>query len=139
MGKLLFSGFLAMFFILSITWVFAYEKVSIIDNDNEMALENATRNAVNQSVNLGVLRTQEKVTIDPQMARDLLLRQYAESVGFYEGERTLNVFKNPLGGTPFLATDAYATIEPTGGLTEGIHQETRSRTVQIIESRNLTK
>lgn len=139
MGKLIFSGFIAMVFIMGISWVFAYEKASIIDNDNETALENATRNAVTQSVNLGVLRTQETVTIDPQMARDVLLRQYAESVGFYDGERTVNVFKNPLDGTPLLATDSNALIKSTSDITQETYQETRSRTVQIIEAKKLTK
>jgi len=139
MGKLIYVGFISMFFMLGVTFVFAYEKASIIDNDNETALENATRNAVTQSVNLGVLRTQETITIDPQMARDILLRQYAESVGFYEGERTINIFRSPNDGTPFLATDSNAMIEATGEITEKTYQETRSRTVQIIESKNLNR
>lgn len=123
-----------------VSWVVSYEKVSLMDNDNEQSLETSTRNAVTNSVNLGILRINEKVNLNEDAQEEILLRQYANSVGFYRGDRTLNIYRfNVGGGSPLMATEAFANLQDSNAITEGTSQETRSRTIQIIESRKTTR
>lgn len=111
-----------------------------MDNDNEQSLETSTRNAVTNSVNLGILRINEKVNLNEDAQEEILLRQYANSVGFYRGDRTLNIYRfNVGGGSPLMATEAFANLQDSNAITEGTSQETRSRTIQIIESRKTTR
>lgn len=122
------------------SWVVSYEKVSLMDNDNEQSLETSTRNAVTNSVNLGILRINEKVNLNEDAQEEILLRQYANSVGFYRGDRTLNIYRfNVGGGSPLMATEAFANLQDSNAITEGTSQETRSRTIQIIEARKTTR
>lgn len=123
-----------------VSWVVSYEKVSLMDNDNEQSLETSTRNAVTNSVNLGILRINEKVNLNEDAQEEILLRQYANSVGFYRGDRTLNIYRfNVGGGSPLMATEAFANLQDSNAITEGTSQETRSRTIQIIEARKTTR
>lgn len=123
-----------------VSWVVSYEKVSLMDNDNEQSLETSTRNAVTNSVNLGILRINEKVNLNQDAQEEILLRQYANSVGFYRGDRTLNIYRfNVGGGSPLMATEAFANLQDSNAITEGTNQETRSRTIQIIEARKTTR
>ncbi|MDI3236424.1 hypothetical protein QK289_15520 [Exiguobacterium antarcticum] len=136
MAKIVFSFFLTIFLFFVTSWVVSYEKISLVDNDNEQSLEISTRNAVTNSVNLGVLRTSEKISLNQNAQEEILIRQYADSVGFYRGDRTLNIYKFDVGGgSPLMATEAFANIQGESAITKDINQETRSRTIQIIEAR----
>lgn len=140
MAKIVFGFFMTILLASVVSWVVSYEKVSLMDNDNEQSLETSTRNAVTNSVNLGILRINEKVNLNEDAQEEILLRQYANSVGFYRGDRTLNIYRfNVGGGSPLMATEAFANLQDSNAITEGTSQETRSRTIQIIESRKTTR
>lgn len=140
MAKIVFGFFMTILLASVVSWVVSYEKVSLMDNDNEQSLETSTRNAVTNSVNLGILRIDEKVNLNGDAQEEILLRQYANSVGFYRGDRTLNIYRfNVGGGSPLMATEAFANLQDSNAITEGTSQETRSRTIQIIESRKTTR
>ena len=140
MSKLVFSIFLTIVLIFGVFWVISFQEVSIVDNDNEQSLETSTRNAVTNSVNLGILRANEKVNLNQNAQEEILIRQYANSVGFYQGDRTLNIYRfNVGGGAPLMATEAFANLKESNAVNKGLNQETRSRTVQIIEARKTTR
>ncbi|QWB31999.1 hypothetical protein [Exiguobacterium acetylicum] len=140
MAKIVFGFFMTILLASVVSWVVSYEKVSLMDNDNEQSLETSTRNAVTNSVNLGILRINEKVNLNEDAQEEILLRQYANSVGFYRGDRTLNIYRfNVGGGSPLMATEAFANLQDSNAITEGTSQETRSRTIQIIEARKTTR
>lgn len=140
MSKLVFSIFLTIVLIFGVFWVISFQEVSIVDNDNEQSLETSTRNAVTNSVNLGILRANEKVNLNQNAQEEILIRQYANSVGFYQGDRTLNVYRfNAGGGAPLMATEAFANLKESNAVTKDLNQETRSRTIQIIEARKTTR
>lgn len=140
MAKIVFGFFMTILLASVVSWVVSYEKVSLMDNDNEQSLETSTRNAVTNSVNLGILRINEKVNLNQNAQEEILLRQYANSVGFYRGDRTLNIYRFAGGGgSPLMATEAFANLQDSNAITEGTNQETRSRTIQIIEARKTTR
>jgi len=137
MAKFLMAGGVMLLAMLFITFVFAYDEATIVATDNKVSLDNATRNALNESVNIGHLRVNEEVTIDPQIARESFVRNYADSVGFKGGERYINLYY--LNEKPIIASDAYTTYEGHTNFTNVEDTITRSRNVYIIEAKNLTR
>lgn len=75
-GLALIGYFLLMFYSIDIS------NTLITANDNEDAVEIATRTAVSQSINRGHLRVHEEMTLDPEVAEATFLRSYAKNVGY---------------------------------------------------------
>lgn len=137
MSKVILGGgltFLAMFFI---TFYMAFNEASFVAKDNEVSLDNATRNAIHQSINMGHLRVNEEVTLDPDIAKEALIRDYANSINYRDGDRFLNVYY--LTDQPIIATDAYTSLEGHTNFTSKEETISRSRNVYIIESKDLTR
>lgn len=137
MDKVIWSGLVTFFAIFIITFYMAYNEATFVAQDNELALDNGTRNALSESVNIGNLRVNEEVTIDPQIAKEALIRNYAESVNYHDGDRFLNVYY--LSEQPIIAADAYTSLEGSTNFTKEEETISRSRNVYIIESRKLTR
>lgn len=137
MSKIVFSGILVFLLIFFITFYTAYNQATFVAKDNEVALDNATRNALSDSINVGHLRVNEEVTIDPQMAKESLIRNYAQSVNYQEGDRFLNIYY--ISEQPILAVDAYTSLEGTTNFTSEQETISRSRNVYIIEAKDITR
>lgn len=137
MSKVILGGGLTFFAILFITFYMAYNEASFVAKDNQVSLDNATRNAINESINVGHLRVNEEVTIDPEIAKESLVRKYAQSINYKDGDRFLNIYY--MSNQPILATDAYTSLEGHTNFTNKQETISRSRNIYIIESRNLTR
>ncbi|MCM3405513.1 DUF5411 family protein [Cytobacillus oceanisediminis] len=135
-------GFTLLLFVFLTIFTMSFQEVSIADSDNETSVENASRNAMTVAVNLGNARVNEEVTINEDIAVESVVRQYADSADFYNGDRYLNVYQvssNP----PMLAVESYTQLEsPFLGITNPSGQndvETRSREIIIYEAKKLIK
>jgi hypothetical protein len=137
MSKVILGGAITFFAVFIMTFYVAFNETAFVAKDNQVALDNATRNAIGDAVNVGHLRVNEEVTIDPEIAREALLRNYAKSINYRDGDRFLNIYY--LTDQPILATDAYTSLEGTTNFTSKETTISRSRNVYIIESKDLTR
>lgn len=87
LGSIIF--FMFLFYIVDIA------QIRILDDDNRDSLDVASRTAISQSVNRGTLRVEEKITIDPAVAKESLVRSYSKNISFDEkiGARGLYIKK----------------------------------------------
>lgn len=121
----------------------SFQQVSIADSDNETSVENASRNAMTIAVNLGNARVNEEITINEEIAVEAVVRQYADSADFFDGDRYLNIYQ--VSSDPaMLAVESFTQLEsPFLGFTRGFSNSndvtTRSREIVIFEAKNLTK
>lgn len=67
--------------------------IRVIDDDNRDALDIASRTAISESVNRGTLRVEERITIDPSVAKEALVRTYAKNISMNDSSsgRLLNI------------------------------------------------
>lgn len=137
MSKYILGWGVTLFAIIMIIFYMAYNEASFVAKDNQVSLDSATRNAINESINMGNLRVNEEVTIDPEIAKEALIRKYAQSINYRDGDRFLNVYH--VSNQPILATDAYTSLEGSTNFSSKEETISRSRNVYIIESRTLTR
>lgn len=137
MSKVILGGAVTFLAIVFITFYMAYNEASFVAKDNQASLDNATRNAINESINMGNLRVNEVVTIDPEIAKEALVRRYAQSINYRDGDRFLNVYH--VTEQPIIATDSYTSLEGSTNFSKKEETISRSRNVYIIESRSLTR
>ncbi|TCI25285.1 hypothetical protein EVJ32_10830 [Exiguobacterium sp. SH5S4] len=137
MSKVIWGGLVTFFAMFVIVFYVAYNETAFVATDNQNALDNGTRNALNQSVNMGHLRVSEEVTIDPEIAKEALVRNYAQSVNYRDGDRFLNIYY--LTDQPIIATDAYTSLEGSTNFTKKEETISRSRNVYIIEAKKLNR
>lgn len=131
---------------MAVSFTLSFERLQVIDSDNSTSVQNATRNAMTQSVNLGATRVNEEVSINREVAIEAVVRQYADSYDFAQGERYLNVY-DVSSSPPMIAVEAYTLQDsPFRILTNKYKNEnkptddvTRSREVQIIEAKDINK
>lgn len=146
MAKLLLSCFLLLFITFGLSFTLSFQQLNVVDSDNESSVENSTRNAMTQAINLGASRVNEEITINEEIAVEAVVRQYADSQSFAQGDRYLNIYKvssNP----PMLAVESYSTIDAPfknlinefNGENKSTENVTRSREVQIIEAKDVTR
>ncbi|MGG1021173.1 DUF5411 family protein [Bacillus paralicheniformis] len=146
MSKMAFSGFLLLVFIFFIVYTASFEYVKIGDNDNETSIQNSARNAMTQSINWGNARVNEEITINEEVATEAVLREYANSSSFNDGNRYVNIFKVS-GKPPMLAVESYSNIKtPFNDMANVYNKQnnsnetiTRSREVVIYEAKKLEK
>lgn len=78
--------------------------------DNHSTLEITSRDAIQKSVNMGAVRVNEEVTINPEMAKEVFVRQFVESSNFDDGDRVLNIVG--LNSNPaMLAVESYQILD----------------------------
>lgn len=116
MSKVTFFGLMMIGYFLLMFYSIDIGNTLVTANDNDDAVEIATRTAVSQSVNRGYLRVHEEMTIDPEVAEATFLRSYAKNVGHNDANtlRKLDIYdvsSNP----PMLAVDVTTA---TNGLTK---------------------
>lgn len=114
---------------------FAVVETTFVATDNKMALDNGTRNALTMSVNKGHLRVNEEVTIDPEIAKEALVRNYANSINYRDGDRILGIYY--LTEQPIIAVDAYTSLEGSTNFSSKEETISRARNVHIIEAKKL--
>ncbi|MEQ2529127.1 DUF5411 family protein [Bacillaceae bacterium CLA-AA-H227] len=146
MSKLTLGAFFFLVLLFFAIFTSSFEYISIADSDNETSVENATRNAMTQAINLGNARVNEEISINEDIAVEAIVRQYAESSDFFEGERYVNIYRIS-ERAPMIAVDSYTVINtPFNDMASRITKKpasnesiTRSREIVIYESKALTK
>jgi Flp pilus assembly protein TadG len=148
MSKVTFFGLMMIGYFLFLFYTIDVGNTLVTSNDNDDAVEMATRTAVSQSINRGHLRVYEEMTLDPEVAEAAFLRSYAKNVG-HNDVNTLRkveiygVSENP----PMLAVDVTTA---TNGLTKNYltnwneyvddqNNYTNERHIVIYEAKSTTK
>lgn len=110
------------------------------DSDNTTTSTAANRNAITQSINWGNARVNEEITINEDVAKEAVLRQYARDSNFADGDRYINIH-NISGTPPMIAVDAYTVVKtPYSNLYSDVPDNiTRSRDVVIYEAKDEEK
>ncbi|WP_121616785.1 DUF5411 family protein [Virgibacillus halodenitrificans] len=116
MSKVTFFGLMMIGYFLLMFYSIDIGNTIITANDNDDAVEIATRTAVSQSINRGHLRVHEEMTLDPEVTEATFLRSYAKNVGHNDVNtmrevEIYDVSSNP----PMLAVDV---TTGTNGLTK---------------------
>lgn len=146
MSKMAIGGFLLFVLLFFVVWITSFEYLTIGDNDNETSSQNSARNAMTKSVNWGNARVNEEITINERVAEEAVLREYANSTSFKEGNRMLNIYQVS-GKPPLLAVESYSNISTPfidmankyTGKKDSNETVTRSREVVIYEAKDIEK
>ncbi|MED3677048.1 MULTISPECIES: DUF5411 family protein [Bacillati] len=146
MSKMVIGGFLLFVLLFFVVWITSFEYITIGDNDNETSSQSSARNAMTKSINWGNARVNEEITINEKVAEEAVLREYANSTSFKEGNRMLNIYQVS-GKPPLLAVESYSTIEtPFVDMANKYTKKnktnktiTRSREVIIYEAKGIEK
>lgn len=130
---ILTTGFLLIMITFSYTWSG--------DADNDTTTQNAARNAMTQAINKGSVRVTEEVTINPRIAEEAFLRQYAETSNFDEGEKVLNI-KSISSKPAMISVETYSVMDDLPGFKLlGNANEVKARQVDVViyEAKKTTK
>ncbi|MFL0364654.1 MULTISPECIES: hypothetical protein [Pseudobacillus] len=95
MDSIIRVGLGSIIFFWCLFYVTDISQIRIMDDDNRDSLDVASRTAISQSVNRGTLRVEERITIDPDVAEEALVRSYANNISFdgKMGDRGLYIKK----------------------------------------------
>lgn len=74
-----------MLIVISFSYLFS------ADADNHSAVEITIRDAIQQSINMGAVRVTEEITIDEEIAKEAVIRQYVATSNFNDGTLVLSV------------------------------------------------
>lgn len=74
-----------MLIVISFSYLFS------ADADNHSAVEITSRDAIQSAVNLGAVRVTEEITINEEIAKEAVIRQYVASSNFNDGTVVLGV------------------------------------------------
>jgi hypothetical protein len=136
-GKLLKIFGMLFFVIFSISFSYLWAA----DANNDTNVQNAARNAMVQAINKGYVRVNEEITINPRIAEEALLRQYAETANFEDGQRTLNI--KAISSKPaMIAVESYNSFSDVPILKWFKKNEparTREMDIVIFEAKKTTK
>ncbi len=146
MSKLVMGAFFIVMLLFFTVFTTSFQYLIVADSDNETSAENATRNAMTQSINWGNARVNEEITINQDIAVEAVLRQYADSSDFFDGDRFVNIYRTS-SNPPMIAVESYSTIgTPFQNMANSFNKEnnssktvTRSREIVIYEAKELTK
>jgi len=92
MSKLVLSSFFVFVLLLFVVFTASFQYITMASKDNKGSVDNVTRNAMTVAVNWGTARVEEKITIHPTMAEEAVLRQYAETSEFGDGDRSVGIY-----------------------------------------------
>lgn len=146
MSNQVMTAWLLLFCIFFVGFTVSYQYIGMADSDNETSSTNTARNSMNVAINWGNARVNEEVTINEEIAREAVVRQYADTASFHDGNKYLNVFK--VSSKPaMIAVDSYGSIgTPYMGMVnqfKGTEYEVnkiiRSREIVIYEAKKLRK
>lgn len=148
MSKLAFSGFLLLILIGFVVYTASFEFIKVGDNENEVTIQNTARNAMTQSINWGSARVNEEITINEEIAKEAVLREYANSISFNSGDHYINIYQLS-NKPPLLAVESYSEIAtPFNQFVKNFSDNknndssetvTRSREVIIYEAKKTEK
>lgn len=146
MSKFVLGGFFLIFFIAAVVFTVSFEYTAVDDSDNETSVQNATRNAMTEAVNWGEARVNENITINQDIAVEAVVRQYAQTSDFFDGDRYLNVYRT-ITNPPMLAVESYTNVKtPFNRIANKFNKQnnsdeniTRSRDIEIVEAKELVK
>ncbi|MEX3623653.1 DUF5411 family protein [Viridibacillus arvi] len=148
MSKISFFGLWMIGYFLFMFYTIDVSLTSILEKDNEDAVEVAGRNAISQSINRGYLRVKEEMTIDPKVAEAVFLKSYAKNVGYNQADTVRKIdIQDISSNPPMLAVEVTtATASYTKNyLTiwdEYLNEQkdyTNSRQIIIYEAKSTTK
>lgn len=93
-----------MLFVVSSNYLF------VADTNEDRSLERATSTAMSQGINMGQLRVDEEVTVNEEIVKESLVRQYVEQSNYHDGEKQLHIYA--IASQPaMLAVESYNTFE----------------------------
>jgi len=88
----------------------SYHYLFSADANNHSTIETASRDAIQQGVNLGAVRVTEEITIDEDTVKEAFIRQYVASSNFNDGTRVLNIV-DVQSKPAALAVESYNVID----------------------------
>jgi hypothetical protein len=136
-----FGLFLILYFIFAF-FIFDLNFTTIAFTDNNSATEFAAKNALQKSINKGVLRLEGKVTVNEKVAKDELVKFYAANINAYTGNKLISI-KEIQNDPPMIVVDSFSGAE---SLYKKYQDEeswendfnlTRSREIFIYEAKEL--
>ena len=87
---------------------FAYVSMAAEDNDNTLKV--STSSAMTKAINKGAVRVDEEITINPKVAEEALLREFADNSSFMDGSKKINIYK--ISSKPaMISVESYNTVE----------------------------
>jgi hypothetical protein len=90
-------------FIASSSYLFA------ADTNEDRTLEQAAASAMSKGINMGQVRVDEEVTVNEDVVKEALVRQYVEQSNLSDGEKQLHIYA--LASQPsMLAVESYNTL-----------------------------
>lgn len=92
MSKMVISSFFVFILMLFVVFTASFEYTTMASKDNKTSVDNLTRNAMTVAVNKGTARVEEKITINPKIAEEAVLRQYASTSEFGDGDRSVGIY-----------------------------------------------
>ncbi|MEI5919539.1 DUF5411 family protein [Bacillus cereus] len=79
------------------------------DTNEDRSLQQAAASAMSQGINMGQVRVDEEITVNEDIVKEALVRQYVEQSNLNDGERHLYVYA--LASQPaMLAVESYNTF-----------------------------
>ncbi|MEH6944653.1 DUF5411 family protein [Bacillus sp. JJ722] len=146
MSNSVMSAWIILTFLFFVGFTVSYQYIAMADSDNETSSTNTARNSMNVAINWGNARVNEEVTINEEIAREAVVRQYADTASFHDGNKYLNIYE--VSSKPaMLAVDSYGSVDtPFMNMTNNFKGEnndtntiTRSREIVIYEAKDLKK
>jgi len=146
MAAKILGGFILIFGLLFVGFIYSFEYLKVADSDNQTAVTNSSRNAMTEAINLGNARVNEEITINEDVAVEATLRMYAASSDFNGGARYVNVY-NVVSDPAMIAVESYLEIgTPIRGMLNYFNKDidiefdtTRSREITIYEAKETTR
>lgn len=91
-------------FIASASYMFA------ADTNEDRSLEQAAASAMSKGINMGQVRVDEEITVNEDVVKEALVRQYVEQSNLSDGEKQLHIYA--LASQPsMLAVESYNTFD----------------------------
>lgn len=109
------------------------------DASNHSTIETSSRDAIQQSVNLGAVRVTEEITINEDIAKEAFIRQYAAANNFNDGTRVLSIV-DVQSKPSVLAVESYNVLDDWPifkWLNIKKEAKTREMDVLIYEAKNI--
>lgn len=120
-GLLIMAMFAFLLFVVSSNYMF------VADTEEDNSLEQATVSAMSQGINMGKVRVNEEVTINENIVKEALVRQYVEQTNFHDGVKQLHIYA--IASQPaMIATESYNTF--TTPLPEYLDREEKETSVR---------
>lgn len=136
MSKWVISSFFVCVLLLFIVFTASFEYTTMVSKDNKSSVDNLTRNAMTVAVNWGTARVEEKITIHPKIAEEAVLRQYASTSEFGDGDRSVGIYAVE-GDPAMLAVELYSQFDTPMQHTLNNFTRKQELTDSIIRNRNI--